>query len=374
MQWYECRLKSKGSGPTPTPIITTGVYGAEWAGTSSPAWTRTDDSASFSDPNPYYAGMSDTPSSPFDNIMPWAGMKIVEDADAGTLVEIPKFWYKWTRSGSSMKLQVSPEEQTGTGWYVSPAHANRGDGTGVRDVVYVGRYHCATSTYKSTTGVAPQATQTRATFRSSIHNLGTKVWQYDFAMWWTINMLYLVEFANWNSQEKIGYGRSTSGAIMNMGYTDAMQYHTGTTAASRTTYGGTQYRYIEGLWDSVLDWCDGIYFSGQTVYAIKNPSSFSDTSGGTNVGTRPTASGVATAWNNPSTSGFEYALYPSATTSDSSYSTYDCDSCYYNASGVGLCVGGGYSQYQSCGLFYLYGNNAATSSNASIGGRLQKLP
>ena len=148
------------------------IYGVEWAGTSSPAFTRTDDAALFADPQPYYAGMSGTPSSPFDSCMPWSGMEVVDDADLGKLVKIPKFWFKWTRSGSSMKLQISDAEQTG--FHVSPAHADRGDGAGERDYVYVGRYHCAASTYKSTSGVTPAGNMTRAEFRTAIHNLHTK--------------------------------------------------------------------------------------------------------------------------------------------------------------------------------------------------------
>ena len=355
------------------------IYGVEWAGTSSPAFTRTDDAASFADPQPYYAGMSGTPSSPFDSCMPWSGMEIVDDAEAGKLVKIPKFWYKWTRSGSSMKLQISDAEQPG--FYVSPAHADRGDGSGERDYVYVGRYHCATSTYKSTSGVVPANNLTRAQFRTNIHNLGTKIWQQDFAMWWTINMLYLVEFASWNSQAKIGGGCSettaTSSAVYNMGYTDSMPYHTGTTSNSigATVYGGTQYRYIEGLWDNCCDWCDGIYFSTADVYAIKNPANFSDTTGGTKVGTRPTATGWTTAWNDPSAvSGFEYALYPSTADSSLDGSTYICDRCSYNASGFVLNVGGYYGQNQNYGAFYLGGSSQASGQSASIGSRLQKLP
>lgn len=67
------------------------IYGAEWAGTSDPSWTRTDAASSFSDPNPYHAGMSTTPSSPFDNISPWKDLVVSEDSEAGTLVSIPKF-------------------------------------------------------------------------------------------------------------------------------------------------------------------------------------------------------------------------------------------------------------------------------------------
>lgn len=356
------------------------IYGVYWDGSSSPAWTRTDDSASFADPQPYYSGMSGTPSSPFDDLMPWSGMEIVDDADLGKLVKIPKFWYKWTRSGSSMKLQISDGEQSESGWHVSPAHADRGDGSGERDVVYVGRYHCAASTYKSTTGVKPQVSKTRAEFRTAISSLHAKAWQYDFAMWWTINMLYLVEFANWNSQAKIGGGCSettaTSSAVYNMGSTDSMPYHTGTTSSSigAAVYGANQYRHIENLWGNCRDWIDGIYFADTAVYGIKNPANFSDASGGTNIGTRASANGVVTEWTEPSASGFEYALYPAAVTTDSNYETYDCDNSYYYASGVVLFGGGNYVQGQNYGAFFLYGYYAASYQYANLGSRLQKLP
>lgn len=354
------------------------IYGVQWGGTSSPAFTRTDDAASFADPQPYYAGMSGTPSSPFDSCMPWSGMEIVDDAEAGKLVKIPKFWFKRTRSGSSMKLQISDSEQPG--FHVSPAHADRGDGSGERDYVYAGRYHCGSSNYKSVSGVTPAGNMTRAEFRTAIHNLGSKIWQQDFAMWWTINMLILVEFASWNSQAKIGggcsEGESTSSAVYNMGTTDNMPYHTGTVASSigATVYGANQYRYIENWWGNVFDWIDGIYFSDRTIYAIKNPANFSDDTGGTNIGTRANANGVVTEWTEPSASGFEYALYPAAVTTDNNYETYDCDYSYYYASGVVLCGGGSYIQSQYFGAFCLYGNYAASYKNANRGSRLQKLP
>lgn len=344
------------------------TYGAIWDGTATTAWSRTDDAAGFADP--VAAVNNGSGSSPFDSCLPWSGMVVVDDATCGKLVKIPKYWYKWTKTGNQMKLQISDAAQTG--FLVSPAHADRGDGKGERDYVYVGRYHCA-STYKSTSGVKPVGNITRSAARSSIHALGSDVWQYDFAMYWTIMMLYLVEYADWNSQAKIGYGCGNNSGTENMGATDAMTYHTGTTAASRTTYAaGIQYRHIEGLWSNVFDWCDGIYFSGANVYCIKNPASFSDTSGGTNIGTRPTSSNWISAWSIPSVSGFEYALYPSAVAG--SESTYVCEYCYYSASGVVLYVGSGYFQSQSYGAFCLNGDGAASDADASIGCRLQKLP
>ena len=65
-------------------------------------------------------------------------------------------------------------------------------------------------------------------------------------------------------------------------------------------------------------------------------------------------------------------MYPSAVAG--SESTYVCDYCNYNASGVVLYVGGNYVQNQYYGAFYLDGYSAASNADANIGCRLQKLP
>lgn len=345
------------------------IYGVYWDGTNTQQWSRTDDAVGFIDPSP--AVDNGNGSSPFDNISPWKDMVVSEDANAGKVVAIPKFYYKWTRSGRAMKLQISASYFDGS--FVSPAHQDRGDGKGERDVIYVGRYHCADRTYKSTTCVKPQTSKTRAEFRDSIHKLGENIWQWDYATLWTIQMLYLVEFADWNSRAKIGYGCGNHRGTQNMGLTDSMQYHTGTSASNRTLYNvGVQYRNIEGLWSNVFDWCDGIYFKNFYIFCIKNPSSFSDTTGGTLVGIRPTSSNYISSYTIPFEEGFEWALYPNAV-SDSD-STYICYYCVYNTSGVVLYVGGSYYQYQARGLFCLGGNGVASFKSASIGSRLLVLP
>ena len=356
------------------PIPPTHIFGVYWDGSQSSSMLRTDDAALFVEPAPYVSGATSY-SSPFDDVLPWSGIEIVDDSEAGKLVKIPKFWYKWTRDSEvtgDMKLQIADHEVDG--FYVSPAHADRGDGSGERDYVYVGRYHCSSSDYKSTSGVLPKTNITRSTARSGISNLGTKVWQWDYAMLWTIRMLYLVEYADWNSQAKIGYGCGNGSSTENMGSTDTMTYHTGTNTANRTTYGHTRYRWIEDLWGNVLDWCDGIYLSGTTVYGIKNPANFSDSSGGMNIGTRTTVTNCIKAWTSPSASGFEYAQYPSEGISDSSYATYICDIYYYSSYGVVLYVGGCYSQNQNRGLFCMCVNIDASDSYSDIGSRLMKLP
>ena len=345
------------------------IYGAEWDGSSSQAWTRTDAAANMADPVPALSNGSG--SSPFDSIAPWSEIKRVTDPDAGELVKIPKFWYKWTQTNGHLKIQIA--QQPITGFAVSPAHADRGDGHGERDFIYVGRYHCAESTYKSTTGVKPQASKTRAQFRSSIAALGTGISQYDIMTHITIWMLYIVEFANWDTQKTIGYGCGNNTGTENMGATDAMQYHTGTTEAARTTYGHTQYRYMEDLWGNVVDWCDGIRFADEKIYLFKNPANYADASGGSYVGDRPKVSGYIKSMKVSEAPGFEWFMYPD-NCEGADEDTYVGDYCGYNASGVVLCVGGHYGQDRNLGLFYLDGYGAASGQSALIGSRLLKLP
>lgn len=339
------------------------IYGASWDGTSTTKWTRTDDAAGFTDPVP--AISNGNGSSPFDKLQPWAGM-VKSERTGGTMVAIPKFWYKLTQNGAGMKIQIADKETSG--YSVSPAHMDRGDGKGERDVVYIGRYHCATSTYKSTTGVAQACSMTRSAARTSIHNLGSNIWQSDFALRFTLWLLYIVEFADWNSQAKIGYGCSAGGSKANNGQTDSMGYHTGTTAASRTTYGYTQYRYIEGLWDNVYDWCDGCYNNSNGLNIILNPNNFSDSANGTSVGTP--SSGYPSAFSVKTAGGFPMFI-PSAASGDDS--TYSCDYWDFYASYPCVCVGGSCNRNTNRGLFYV-SYYSASNASADVGCRLQELP
>ena len=347
------------------------IYGAQWDGTSTTSWTRTDGASNFTNPVPYVSGSSSY-SSPFDNISPWKDMTKVTDSQAGSMVKIPKFYYKITTVGSGMKIQISPEQQTG--YSVCPACMDRGDGSGERDYVLVGRYHCAAFTYKSTSGAAPAASVTKSAARTAVHHLGTKVWMMDFATRFTIWLLYIVEFASWDCQSKIGFGCGDGSAVSSMGYTDNMPYHTGTTKSSRSSYGyGTQYRYIEGLWDNVFDWMDGCYYTSSGLYIIKNPSSFSDSSGGTFV------SSVGTTSTNAYPTGFAvrdvsgtFPMFVPTSGANSGGTTYSCDAWAYNSS-YAQAAGASYVQGYQFGLFCFYGQSPSSASRY-IGARPMKLP
>ena len=344
---------------TPPPIY--GVDFTNMATTSK--CTRTDAAANFADPQPAVAG--GTGSSPFDNIMPWSGMVRSTDPNAGEVVAIPKFYFKWETDGTKATgLKISMGKQPG--FKTSPAHMDRGDGEGERDVIYVGRYHSC-STNKSTTGQKPKTNITHSNARTAVHSLGSNVWQFDYATLVTIWMLYLVEFADWNSQAKIGFGCGNNRSAENVGASDAMQYHTGTMQANRTDYGvGVQYRYIEDLWGNVYDWMDGCYYSTDGMSVILNPNNFSDTENGAVIGTPVANSFIA------SFAVSNWAIYPNSTT-DGSSTTGSCDYWYYSSSNPCLRCGGDYNRYEYRGLFSV-SYDGVSDAYSAVGFRVIVLP
>ena len=341
------------------------IYGVEWDWTSGgpTKGKRTDGATLFGDPNP--AVNNGSGSSPFDNLYPWKDMTKVTRT-GGVMVKEPKYWYKWTKSGKKLKLQIA--DGPVAGFHVDPVNMDRGDGIGELDCSYIGRYHCASGTYKSETNKAQQVSITRSTARTQIHNLGANIWQMDFAQFWYVGMLFLVEFADWNG-ERIGRGCSASSSKENNGRTDAMKYHTGTTAANRDTYGFTQYRNIEGWWDNVYDWMDGCYYNDNGLNVIKNPAQFSDNANGVLVG-KPVG-GYPSDFALPTQSGLEWALYPSAAAG--STTTYVPDSWVFYGSYPCLLHGGDYYRDQGRGPFCVdcYRSSSAYSNN---GCRLQERP
>ena len=360
------------------------IYGITWTDLTSTACTRTDDAVGFSAPDPQ---MSDGNggwvggSSPFDNIMPWAGMLKTEFDNAGTLVAIPKFYFKLeypdpslSANARGVKLQISRQEFTGS--KVSPAHMDRGDGAGERDVVYVGRYHCNSSNI-STSGVDPRTLKERWYFRSSIHVAARPdIWIWDYATLMTIQLLYLVEFADWDAKAKIGMGGGSDGYMKKTGLSDSMPYHTGTIYSARTTYGaGIQYRNIEDLWANVYDWVDGINFNKNNnyLYIQKNPAAYSDGTSGASY-YRPSTTGRIKNYQiqSPSNTYFpSYFMFPTTVVS-----TGKIDYFNYDSTGTVLNVGGCYSNTSGTthGLFYYGTSNNADTTGRSYGARLMKLP
>lgn len=275
------------------------VFGVCWdTSNSSTALTRltkTSDPFGFVTKNvttePVPAVGTGAGSSPFDSFMPWAGMRyarllntdgsVIEwDSTSGgyIMVWIPEFYVATKTNGTKKYFYVSDKAKTGFA-----KHPGSGK--------YVGRYVTFGTTMASTTNQAPGVDVTRSTARSRAKSVGDKFHLYDFATYCAIIWLYVVEFADWNCQSKIGRGYvDNHNSAIQTGGTDSMTYHTGRAAG---TDGSTavQYRWIENLWGNVYQWVDGFNANGTTAYYCTDPSKYADdtTTGYTQIGTLPSS-------------------------------------------------------------------------------------
>lgn len=268
------------------------------------------------------------------------------------MVFIPVFYVAQKRSGTKQYFYVSDKPKTGM-----TKHPGSGK--------YVGRYHMNSNGY-SATGYSPYVNMTRATARNKAKSVGSKFHLYDFATYCAIIFLYIVEFANWNCQSKIGQGytNNNNSSAISSGRTDSMTYHTGR-ASGTDGKTAVQYRWIENLWGNVCQWVDGFNANGTTAYACTDPSKYADDTltGYTNIGTLPDSG-----WIKDLTVTDNGLLIPK--TSGGSETTYIPDYASSSSGWRVLCVGGYWSSGTYAGLLCFYANDASSSSYSSVSARL----
>ncbi len=359
------------------------IYGVCWNyGNSSTACTRL---AKASDPNgfvnvdittePKAAVGTGAGSSPFDACMPWSGMeeynvtsgkvgpKFGESgfsrSNTDVVVFIPEFYYRVIDDASGKKRYFYVADKK-----ISDFEKHPGSGR------YVGRYNTG-SGHVSRTGMSPLVSITRASARSGAKSKGSGWYEYDYASWCAIGLLYIVEYADWDTQSKIGKGYSSGSSAISSGGTDGMTYHTG---RGYGTDGATaaQYRHIENPWGNVFDWVDGVNFNGSTVYVCTDPAKYADdtSAGYINAGTRASSGGYISALGVSTTA--PWAIYPSS--AGGSETTYIPDYSWTSSGWLVLYVGGNWGYGSRAGLFYFNGDYGSSGSASSIGSRLLFVP
>lgn len=304
-------------------------------------------------------------SSPFDSFMPWSGMKECNLNNAGavtawkgdsgfsrsnnfTMVFIPEFYVAAKRNGTKQYFYVSDKPKTGM-----TKHPGSGK--------YVGRYTIP----GSKSGVTSTVNITRTTACSNAKKNGDKWHLYDFATYCAIIFLYVVEFADWNCQKKIGPG-ITNTSMHSNGDTDNMKYHTGRTNDwAGDAQNPVQYRWIENLWGNVYQWVDGFNANGTAAYYCTDPSKYADdtATGYTNIGTLP-----ASGWLKDLTVTDNGLLIPK--TSGGSETTYVPDYAYSDPDWRVLCVGGDWNEGTYAGLLSFNASTSSSGSYSNVSARL----
>lgn len=368
----------------------TSVFGVSWDSSNpSTALTRL---TKANDPNklvtvdittePVPAVGTGSGSSPFDSYMPWMGMEecTLNNAtgkvsskkgdpgfkrtsiDRPVMVKIPEFYYKIERVGSIFRYYIADGPVDGLS-----LHPGSGDN-------YLARYEAGEASsgtlgfiLASYSGTTPSVSKTRSTFRDYARNMASGFQLRDIAAWCAYDLLYLVEYADWDGQKKIAQGLVNNPSVNKTGLTDAMVYHTG--RANSSDNSAVQYRWIENPWGNVSEFIDGINVYGQSVYICTDPEIYTD-----DTDTNYPYSNIklpTSGWIKGLgfSSVFPWAFIPNA--NGGSSISYIPDYTYSGPEWKVLNAGGHITSKQEAGLFFFHAGVTSSGTSNKVGARLQ---
>ena len=326
-------------------------------------------------------------------------------ADGMVMVEIPAFYVKFTSGATrtwSISLLPSP------GYTLHPAFMKDGEFVPYR---YYGAYDaCVNSTgttyesglnydnnwgsgqqwsldaspkLASVSGVYPAVGITRANARTLAANRGTGWRLVDAYLAWAVELLFLIEFGTFRTQQTIGDGNvavSTGYPASSGNQTDSPHSVAGKSnsignASTNTTNGassGTRdtafmsYRGIENWYGNCWNWIDGYNINNNQAYVSNTRANFADDTA-TNYNAIGAAMVASDGWvtncqNEP------FAFLPSAVGGSSS--TYWAD-YYYQAAGWRVALfGGAANNGANAGGFCWNLSYDSSDLNRSVGARL----
>jgi len=331
----------------------------------------------------------------------------LDGTDGYVMVEVPKFYFRYVLNGSTHNWQISDVPQAG--FQLHPAFYKDGN---IVDYRYIGAYDACylddtDSTYKSglnlddmtstidtdedklasVSGIYPLVGVTRDECRLLAENNGAGWRVVDFWLISAVQMLYVVEFGSFYSQDITGAGNtglasyppsssdqtdsphSIAGKSNSLGNAST-NTTTGASSASRDT-AFMSYRGIENFYGNCWNWVDGINIgvgANYNVHVSNVTTDFADDIS-TNydlIGQCATANGYV---QNIYAGDVPAAFIPNDTTGASS-STYLTDQFFINTGNRVALFGGNAAYGASAGAFFWSWN--ADSSNASrfVGARV----
>ena len=356
------------------------VYGVRRSlKSSSSAWERIEDAVGLV-ANAQVGSISAAVRNDFDSIYPWSDIITVDynnstkkitayygDANfsftGGTNIQvmtvIPEFYYRRYVSDGYEYVLISKDNL---------------DGFIKSDEFMIGRYTMSGSASGvfSRSGQAPFTNKTIAEFRGYAKNLGSGWSQLDWH-YFLIQLLYLVEYADYNIQSKIGPGwtNSSNTAAKNSGGCNALGMKSG--SETGTDKGSIIYRGIEDLYGNVWQFFDGININNYQAYICYDSSKYaSDVFDGDYqklgyVDSSTSGSYITALGYDP-----KHPLVGLPTDVNGSSSTYMCD-YYWTASDKRIArVGGRWSFTSYCGLWCWACDSASSGVGAALGARLLK--
>jgi len=294
------------------------------------------------------------------------------------MVQVPLFYYKYTYTGTTHEWRIS--EIPLPGYEIYPWFLSSGT---VKQFRYFGCYKAYVSGGKlsSIAGILPTTNQTRAAARTDATDRGSEWTQETYFGRSAIQLLYLIEYANWNSQSVIGNGATdwssgtwnTYNAYYPVNLT-GQSNKDGNVTANRSNGDNKvgsymSYRGIENLYGEIWEWMDAI-----NIYANQPYISFSNTSFTDDTKANYTYLGFTL----PASDEYQktlqqtkYGFLP-ASVSGGSSTTYICD-YYYQSTGWRVAYAGGALRHgANAGVACLAAKAGSGGAGVEVGSRLCK--
>jgi hypothetical protein len=205
------------------------------------------------------------------------GTAVYTGADGQVMVEIPKFFYK-TDEPSSNVYQWYISSVAKTGYSVHPAFVTDGQ---TREKVYMSAFEASSATESGTlqsiSGVQPRAFRTINQFRTQAQARGTGWQMQTYRLTQAIQVLYLIEYADFDSQTTIGKGyveaaSGTGNESLNTGATISLGNTSGSPSGGTDGLKFISYRGIENFWGNIFTYVDGFNIEGNNKAYIANDS------------------------------------------------------------------------------------------------------
>ena len=214
----------------------------------------------------------------FDNIYPWSdiisynydtkGQRITafygdptfdfSGNNGQVLTRIPKFWYKIWKDGE---------------YYYYSIADNKVDGYIESQQFSVGRYTVSGSSSGvfSRSGQAPLINYNITNARIYARNVGDRFGILDYHIF-LISLLYMVEYADYNSQNKLGKGNVNNTAALVSGGCDSLGMKSG--CLINDGRHSVIYRGIEDIYGNIWQFIDGLNIKDHIAYVSYNSSDY----------------------------------------------------------------------------------------------------
>ena len=181
------------------------------------------------------------------------------DIKVNVFTKIPRFWYKrYIDEDDYEHIQIA--DYAAEGFLESKEFA-----------IARYSYEGSTSNPRSCSGLTPLTSASGQSFQSGAKSLGDNMCLFDWRALGTIQILYLVEYANNNSQEMLGKGitggnKSTSGQLNSLGMKSGCLNNNSTHSVI--------YRGIEDIFGNVYQLIDGVNINNYQAYVCTDHTKY----------------------------------------------------------------------------------------------------